>query len=269
MSKSKNTISMCFGGESMSSMFGGDGNVQIGKFTTGDRHKFPSKEQALRVLPTFAGFSKEPPFVKIAGEEFRYINGQLIPTDNCDLGHEAIPLRKCTGLFGSVKNFKYGTPSGEIRMVWTFPAGVTVIIYKNGIQIPGDGKNLKLETIPDFDINCFKLPDAALLAYLQTLDRTYSCAIGGTLMLNIQHIIQPKIVDFTDLLDALKEKEKEEKPDLKIFISEECVICMDRAPEKVFLPCCHKCVCDTCNKQLCKAVHLRCPVCRVNVTEIH
>jgi hypothetical protein len=49
--------------------------------------------------------------------------------------------------------------------------------------------------------------------------------------------------------------------EITIFEVTECVVCLSTAPNEVFLPCAHKCVCATCSKEI-KRHSGNCPLCR-------
>lgn len=221
-------------------MFGSVGKLQIGTVVTGSSINFDTKEQALSILPIlFDG----PTTVDIHGKTYMYDNGKL--TEKIEpKPHNILPLKAVLHLCGSVKGFKYGYTAGDIRMIWRFSSGIHILIYKDGIYIPGDGDNIKSRIIPEFDVNCFQLSDTELLGYLFKWDPTYSCAIGGSLITNIQHLIVSK-------------------PNVgNVFESEECVICMDSAPTETLRPCQHKCLCLICSGKLKSAQNLMCPLCR-------
>ena len=52
---------------------------------------------------------------------------------------------------------------------------------------------------------------------------------------------------------------------IKIYNVEECVICLDKKPSKVFLPCGHLCTCDTCFTKL---KDKKCPLCRRVINQV-
>ena len=54
---------------------------------------------------------------------------------------------------------------------------------------------------------------------------------------------------------------------LKIFEINECVVCLDNQSTEIFIPCCHKCICNVCYIQM-KIVKNYCPICRRNITSI-
>ncbi len=54
---------------------------------------------------------------------------------------------------------------------------------------------------------------------------------------------------------------------VKIYNVEECVICMENEPDKVYLPCGHKCTCASCSNMLCRNKK-ECPLCRRFIVEI-
>lgn len=56
-----------------------------------------------------------------------------------------------------------------------------------------------------------------------------------------------------------------ERPD-QIFEVNECVICMGGAPEEIFIPCAHLCVCSDCYADIKGSKAALCPLCRRNIT---
>lgn len=70
---------------------------------------------------------------------------------------------------------------------------------------------------------------------------------GGKCFYNIKKK-NIKIIDF----------DNEEKKDIVVFDANECVICMEKATEVIFVPCGHKCACRGCSDKLKK----ECPLCR-------
>lgn len=53
--------------------------------------------------------------------------------------------------------------------------------------------------------------------------------------------------------------------EIKIFEVTDCVVCLSTAPNEVFLPCAHKCVCAACSKEI-KRHSGNCPLCRRRIT---
>jgi hypothetical protein len=54
-------------------------------------------------------------------------------------------------------------------------------------------------------------------------------------------------------------------PTLRVFASEDCVVCLCPAPLTVFAPCGHSCACASCARQTGPS----CPVCRTRVEKTY
>jgi hypothetical protein len=54
---------------------------------------------------------------------------------------------------------------------------------------------------------------------------------------------------------------------IKIYDVNECVVCMEKATEVVFVPCAHKCICFECYIQMKKGGNV-CPLCRSEILQI-
>ena len=51
---------------------------------------------------------------------------------------------------------------------------------------------------------------------------------------------------------------------MKIYNCDECVVCMEKNSEIIFIPCAHRCVCVNCYEEI-KKVKNSCPICRKNI----
>ena len=76
------------------------------------------------------------------------------------------------------------------------------------------------------------------------------------------HIFTPPVIRFVGV-----ENDEElvlPKPLKKIFKHDQCVICLDRKPNVLFVECKHTCVCEECEK-----IHptTKCPCCRTKISE--
>jgi hypothetical protein len=60
---------------------------------------------------------------------------------------------------------------------------------------------------------------------------------------------------------TIYEVTKEWKVPETVFESSECVICMDKQSEIIFIPCGHFCICLNCNSNLDR----KCPMCRAKI----
>lgn len=54
---------------------------------------------------------------------------------------------------------------------------------------------------------------------------------------------------------------------MEVFVSQECVVCLDAAPQCVFSPCGHQCCCRDCGDAV-RASPLGCPLCRAGILDL-
>lgn len=52
--------------------------------------------------------------------------------------------------------------------------------------------------------------------------------------------------------------------DFDVFTSTECVICLDASPTITFVPCGHKCLCNSCSDRMTSDL---CPLCRTRISK--
>lgn len=59
------------------------------------------------------------------------------------------------------------------------------------------------------------------------------------------------------------------QPDIEIRGSDECLVCLDREPDTVVLPCYHRVVCRDCSQSLHHSIHdKKCILCQQTIVAV-
>lgn len=213
---------------------------------------FRSVEEASWSAPLIQMAGLEGTPFKIKEKYYMFKNGKVVKTKKPILQNKH--QKYLLGSFGRLncEKFVYGDPqkSEKIRIMLKYSTGLTVIIYKSSITIPGNGHiiNNKIDVnARKFDCNSYRLSDDELINYLKSLK--YVNIIGGYL---INNFVETQIQHTTPI---------------KIFVAEECVICLSDTPATMITPCNHKCLCADCTKNFGSELR-KCPMCRGVVSSL-